>query len=92
METLLIIAVISFTYAGFVLLSLGMEKHYRQLFKKKTSAQILRLLKAGGWVCLLLALLGSMRVWGIGIGTAAWCGIMMVLAGMQVLLLAYTKG
>lgn len=79
------------TYAGFILLSLAMQRHYSQLKpkQKKPSRQQVFILRFIGSVCLITACTLCIVSDGVGVGLAYWTGLLTFSAVLLSLLLSY---
>ena len=62
------------TYSGMACLSLAMPRHYDQVWGRDPAASHTRVLRAGGILLLLLALLPCDGLWGNTVGVVAWLG------------------
>lgn len=68
-------------YAGFAALSLGMDRHYEDVFDRALPRRRRLALRSLGWLGLALSLWASAGAWGWGYGTVEWIGILS-LAGL----------
>ena len=73
-------------YSGMLALCLAMDRHARQLWGRPPSTMLRRILRAGGWLLLGLALVAASRGWDAGMATVAWFGLVS-LAGFALLML-----
>ena len=76
-------------YAGMGALSLGMEKHHAQVWNDSPKPAQQKLLRASGWVLILLALVPSITGWNATVGIVTWAGMLSLGAIAFVLLLSY---
>lgn len=74
---------------GLELLSLGMERHARQLAGRALAAHARRVLRMLGWCVLAISMLPAVALWGLSIGIAAWCGLLTAAALLLTLALSY---
>lgn len=74
---------------GLELLSLGMERHARQLAGRALAAHASRVLRILGWCVLAISVLPAVALWGLSIGIAAWCGLLTAAALLLTLALSY---
>lgn len=72
--TLLNIAVLLLSLAGFVALALAMPKHSKQVMRKNLSDSQRRVLRVSGWVLLAAALWLGVAQWHFDVGTVTWLG------------------
>lgn len=77
-------------FAGFVALSLAMDRHHRGVFKKMPSKPLKHLVRCVGLTLVAAGWSFSVVVWGGSVGTVAWLGIMTVAAVGVTLLHTYT--
>jgi len=63
-------------YAAMALLSLAMERHQTQFLGRELAAPQVRMLRAGGWALLALALWPAVAAWGTQVGIAGWLGVL----------------
>lgn len=80
-----------FTFIGFVILSLAMKRHFKQLMPTQgaISKQQTLIFRLTGSSCLFGAALLAMFNQGVGLGLTYWAGLLMFAALLQVLLLNY---
>jgi len=76
-------------YSGMLGLCLGLERHYRQVWKKAPPARLLRSLRAAGWLALALAFYACVTVWGTAMGAVGWFGLVSLTGFGLVLLLPF---
>jgi len=68
-------------HAAMTSLSLAMSRHYEQLTGQRSVPPLHRhLLRAIGWGLLLLAAVACVQGLQVGVGLAAWCGLVGVAA------------
>jgi len=72
---------------GFAALALAMERHQQDLFKSILVPMRTRLLRMGGWILLLLALVLLVRASGWSLGLVAYSGHTSLGAGVVFLTL-----
>jgi len=77
--------------AGMVGLSLGLERHYKQLFANKPGTARLRILRAWGWLALGASFLACIAAWGWAMGPVGWLGMISVAGLLWVMLAPYIK-
>jgi hypothetical protein len=63
-------------YAGFLGLSLAMDRHHAELLGSRPAAARRLLLRGLGWGLLGLSLLPCLALWGGGIGFVSWLGLL----------------
>lgn len=63
-------------YAGFLLLSLAMDRHHRDLLGGVPGRMRRWLFRIGGWALLGLSILPCGALWGWSFGAVAWCGVL----------------
>lgn len=76
-------------YAGMAALSLGMDKHYAQVWAGSLKPLQQKLLRVAGWSLILLALVPSVTGWNATVGIVTWAGMLTLGAIAFVLLLSY---
>ncbi|WP_076997482.1 DUF3325 domain-containing protein [Variovorax sp. KK3] len=67
---------------GFAALSLAMDRHQEDLFGRVLAPQATRMLRAGGWLLLLVALALAVRSAGWSLGLVHYSGHTSVAAGL----------
>ncbi|MGJ3257141.1 MAG: DUF3325 domain-containing protein [Alcanivorax sp.] len=72
--TLLHLALLLITLAGFVALCLAMPRHSKHLLRRTLSPQAARLTKMAGWGLLVVALALAIAQWRFSIGSVIWLG------------------
>ena len=77
-----------FAYAGFAVLSLGVRRHYVQVFGRPPAPVTRRALRVAGGAALAAALALCTAHWPGSTALVAWAGLLTVGALMHVLLLA----
>ncbi|MGG5290045.1 DUF3325 domain-containing protein [Pseudomonas shirazensis] len=78
-----------FAYAGMLGLCQGLERHYKQVWQRSPSPALRLILRALGWLGLLLSLLLCAQAWGWAMGAVAWFGVISLAAVLLVMLLPY---
>ncbi|MFK0312538.1 DUF3325 domain-containing protein [Pseudomonas sp. NPDC090233] len=78
-----------FAYAGMLGLCQGLERHYKQVWKKACPTLLRRALRAGGWLSLAFSLLLCAQAWGWAMGPVAWFAVMSLAGLVLVMLLPY---
>jgi len=76
-------------YVGMSALCMGLERSFRQVFKRIPSALSCRCLRALGWLLLVASLAFSVRMWGVAAGIVGWVGVMSVAGVALIMLLPY---
>ncbi|MCO6417753.1 DUF3325 domain-containing protein [Siccirubricoccus sp. KC 17139] len=76
-------------YAGFLLLSLAMDRHHRELLGGAPPRVRRLACRLGGAASLGLSILPCFALWGWSIGPVAWCGVLTLAAFGLVALLAF---
>lgn len=76
-------------YAGWCLLSLGMERHHRDVFGTVPAPGQRRKLRVGGWSALMLAFALSVYVLAWEFGPVLWACALMLAALVWTLLLPF---
>lgn len=77
------------TYSGWVALCLSMSRHAREVLQREPSPLQRHLLRAAGWIALIVSLLMVTATVGWPIGTVEWLGMLTASAVSFVLLLTY---
>jgi hypothetical protein len=88
-------AIIAFglTFAGCLLLSLSLRRHYRQVFEDDTGyAQRLWPMRIAGYVLVLLAAWPCIQLFGAPIGICLWLSVLALAAFLVIMLLTYKPG
>ena len=81
---------LSLTYAGMTGLSLAMNRHFGQVWHKRTPPSSIKIsLRISGWLLLMLALIPCINYWGTTIGLVIWPGFLSLAAILVALFLAY---
>lgn len=91
-DMLMLIILFTSSFAGFISLSLAMNKYLKntkqpEWFKKDYFSPFYS--RFFGGVLLLISLLASITIWGFAIGLPAWCGLIALIAVLQVFVLTY---
>ena len=77
-------------YPGFALLCLGMQRHQRQVLRKRSLPARLRMLAPlVGWIFLAASLVPALGVPNPGIGLVTWAGILILAAAPLTIGLPY---
>ena len=76
-------------YPGFLLLSLAMDRHHRDLLGGSPGRVRRQLCRIGGWALLGLSILPCFALWGWSFGAVAWCGVLTLAAFTLVALTTY---
>ncbi len=76
-------------YPGFLLLSLAMDRHHRELLRGVPSRPRQRLYRTGGWALIGLSIWPCFAHWGWPLGLVAWCGALTLAALPLVVLMTY---
>jgi hypothetical protein len=81
---------LALAYAGFLALSLAMERHHEQVFaRRRIPAGRARLCFWGGWLLLAAAIAPPVLALGWGLGLVVWTGLLTAAAMPLALLLCY---
>ena len=72
---------------GFCFLAMGMDRHQKDWFGKAFTMRVTRMLRAGGWAGLLMALVIAVRTNGWSLGWVAYSGHTSVAAASVLLML-----
>lgn len=83
--TVVHIAVLVLSLAGFMGLALAMPRHGKQVWNAALSDSRRRLLRTGGWLLLAIALALGIAQWRFDVGTVTWLG-WLTLAGIGLVL------
>ncbi|MGH8484823.1 MAG: DUF3325 domain-containing protein [Pseudomonas sp.] len=83
------LAVALFGFAGFAILCLAMEKHYKELLGRAPTARRLRAFQIGGWSLLLVALWLAVDNSGWAMGLVELVAVLMAGVTLWVFLLPY---
>jgi len=68
--------VFGLAYAAMALLALAMARHQAQFVGRELAPRQVRMLRAGGWGLLALALWPALAAWGTQVGIAGWLGVL----------------
>lgn len=75
---------------GFILLSLSLKRHFRQVWPhSQTFKQWLLLNRVAGYSCTLVAIVPCILARGLWIGMVLWLSILAAAAFLQAMLLSY---
>lgn len=77
------------TYAAWLMLSLSMGRHHRQLCGREAIGGSQAWYRVGGVAGLLAGYAGCAWQWGWSVGAVAWCGVLSATSLLFVLLLAW---
>ncbi|MDX3895866.1 MULTISPECIES: DUF3325 domain-containing protein [Pusillimonas] len=77
-------------FCGLTLLALAMERHHEQVFGDRPARVGPAVLKAAGWLLLILATLPPIARYGPSIGLAVWVGELTIAALAVMLLHTYS--
>ncbi|CAD5106411.1 DUF3325 domain-containing protein [Zestomonas carbonaria] len=83
-----LIAGLLLAYGGMLALCLGLERHYKQVWKRPSST-LRRALRAAGWLALAASFAASVLAWGWAMGPVGWFGLISLAGFALVLLLPY---
>ncbi|GLX90565.1 hypothetical protein Pfra02_31330 [Pseudomonas fragi] len=78
-------AAFAFAYVGMLALCQGLERHYKQVWKKVPPEGLRHLLRAAGWCSLALSFYFCGLAWGWAMGPIGWFG-MLSLSGFGLLM------
>ena len=78
-----------FAYAGMLALCQGLERHYKQFWNRTCPPAVRRVLRAAGWLALVLSLVLCAQAWGWAMGPVAWFAVMSLAGLVLVMLLPY---
>lgn len=90
MVALTVIASFALCHAGLVALSLAMDRHYHQVWRRHASRAQRQLYRLGGVLLLLVSVICAVVVWGKSVGAVAWLGILSAVALPLIFLLPYS--
>ncbi|AEE66537.1 DUF3325 domain-containing protein [Bordetella pertussis] len=76
-------------YAGFAALSLGMDRHYEDVFDRALPRRRRLALRSLEWLGLALSLWASAGAWGWNYGTVEWIGILSLAGLLLIWLLTF---
>ena len=76
-------------YAGFAALSLAMERHYEDVFRRRLPAAHRRMLRFLGWAGLAASLWVCAAVYGWSYGVAEWIGMLAIAGLLLIWVLTY---
>lgn len=76
-------------YGGMVALCQGLERHYKQVWGKVPGIARRRLLRALGWLALVLSFAACVASWGWAMGPVGWFGQISLAGFALVMLLPY---
>lgn len=82
-------AALAFAYIGMLALCQGLERHYKQVWKKPPALGLRRCLRAGGWASLGLSLYFCAQAWGWAMGPVGWFGLLSLCGFALLMLLPY---
>ncbi len=63
---------------GMLCLALGMERHYREIYRAAPGSNTLPHWRRKGWPLLALGLLACLGGWGAPIGIVIWAGLLSI--------------
>ncbi|MBB3102509.1 DUF3325 domain-containing protein [Azomonas macrocytogenes] len=76
-------------YTGMLALCLGLERHYRQIWRETPPVWLRRGLRVGGWMVLVMAFHACNLAWGAAMGAVGWFGLVSLTGFVLLLLLPY---
>lgn len=76
----------AFAYIGMLALCQGLERHYKQVWNNAPSPGLCRILRAAGWLSLVLSMYFCAQAWGWAMGSIGWFGLIS-LSGFGLLML-----
>lgn len=79
------------TFAGFLLIALGMDKHYMQFFSGTLENSKKIIFYLAGYFLLAIALVPTINQWGVAMGISAWFGILSVSGSIVVLIFSFKE-
>lgn len=83
------LAALLLAYNGMTLLCLGMERHYKQVWRVALTRGRQRWLRGCGWAALALSLLACGEAWNWAMGPVGWGGMLSVGGFGLLMLLPY---
>lgn len=83
---MLIVGAVLFSYAAMLMLCLGLERHFKQVWGSAPAPRLRVGLRLAGWGALLVSLGLCAQAWGWAMGPVAFFGVLS-LAGFGVLLI-----
>jgi hypothetical protein len=83
------LSIFALALAGFALLSAGMDRHAKQLFRQPPPPAVRRPCARVGAFALLIALVLAIDAYGTSVGIAVWLGFLALVATLLALALAY---
>lgn len=78
-------------YSGMLGLCLGLERHFKQLWRRAPAVLVRRTLRVAGWCCLAGSVVVSAHAWGWAMGSVAAFGLVSLAGLVLVLLLPYAE-
>lgn len=79
----------SVLYVGFLLLSMSLEKHYKQVLNKEFTQKFKYIVTALGYLFLLISFVLYIQLFGFGLGATYWVGALTPIVVLIALLLSY---
>lgn len=86
---MMIVGCVLFAYAGMLGLCQGLERHYKQLWRRSCPEALRRALRGAGWAALIVSLLLCTQAWGWAMGPVAWFALVSLAGFGLVMLLPY---
>jgi hypothetical protein len=86
---MLMIGAVLFAYVGMLLLCLGMQRHYKQVWNRVPSWWLQRGLRGLGWAALMVSFALCVMAWNWAMGPAAWGGVISLAGFGLVMMLPY---
>lgn len=81
--------IFTLAYMGFAGIALSMKKHYKAIANRQPPHSLRFLLRAGGWVVLLVSFWLALTGWQGGLGIVIWFGLLTLAAFLFTMLLTY---
>lgn len=85
----MVLLALTLAFAGFAGLSLSMDRHHRQVWRRTPARRASVLYRALGIALIGGALGAAAAAWGLSVGIVAWLGLLTVAALAVALLLAF---
>ena len=88
-EHAMVLTAFCLAYAGFGAMSLAMDRHYEDVFRRALTPRHRGLLRIAGWVGLACSLWACATVYGWSYGMVEWIGMLAIAGLLLIWALAY---
>jgi hypothetical protein len=86
---MLMVGAVLFAYAGMLMLCLGLERHYKQVWGRPPAGWLRISLRLAGWGALLMSFGLCAQAWGWAMGPVAFFGVISLAGFGLVVMLPY---